>query len=54
MLDVDARGVFVISVTPFRDDGALDLDSTDSLVEFYAAAGCSSTQVRDDAARAVA
>jgi 4-hydroxy-tetrahydrodipicolinate synthase len=40
MLDVDAHGVFVISVTPFRDDGALDLDGADRLVDFYAAAGC--------------
>jgi 4-hydroxy-tetrahydrodipicolinate synthase len=30
-----ARGVFVISATPFRDDGALDLESTDRLVDFY-------------------
>ena len=30
-----ARGVFVISATPFREDGALDLESTDRLVEFY-------------------
>ena len=30
-----ARGVFVISATPFTDAGALDLESTDSLVDFY-------------------
>lgn len=29
------RGVFVISATPFGDDGRLDLDSTDRLVDFY-------------------
>ncbi len=30
-----ARGVFVIAVTPFTEDGGLDLASTDRLVEFY-------------------
>jgi 4-hydroxy-tetrahydrodipicolinate synthase len=30
-----ARGVFVIAATPFGDDGALDLESTDRLVDFY-------------------
>ena len=34
-LNETARGVFVISATPFTQDGALDLDSTDSLVDFY-------------------
>lgn len=29
------RGVYVIAATPFKDDGALDLASTDSLVDFY-------------------
>ena len=33
-------GVHVIAATPFTDDGALDLDSIDSLVETYAQAGC--------------
>ena len=28
-------GVFVITVTPFREDGALDLESTDRVVDFY-------------------
>src|SRR3546814_17389782 len=28
-------GVYVIAATPFADDGALDLASTDSLVDFY-------------------
>ena len=31
----ETRGVFAISATPFREDGSLDLDSTDSLMEFY-------------------
>ena len=30
-----ARGIFVISATPFTDDGALDLTSVDPLVDFY-------------------
>lgn len=29
------RGVFIISATPFREDGSLDLDSIDKLVDFY-------------------
>src|SRR3546814_19491383 len=29
------RGVYVIAATPFAEDGALDLASTDSLVDFY-------------------
>lgn len=39
MLDESARGVYVISVTPFDDRGALDLDGTDRLIDFYAKAG---------------
>jgi 4-hydroxy-tetrahydrodipicolinate synthase len=35
MLTERTRGVFVISATPFTDDGDLDLASADSLVEFY-------------------
>jgi 4-hydroxy-tetrahydrodipicolinate synthase len=34
-LTEDARGVYLITVTPFRDDGALDLDSTDRVTDFY-------------------
>ena len=34
-LTEDARGVYIISATPFTDTGELDLASTDSLVEFY-------------------
>ncbi len=33
-LDATARGVFLITVTPFTDDGALDLESTDRMVDF--------------------
>ena len=41
MLDETAHGVYVIAVTPFRDDGALDLASTDRMVDFYL--GCGAT-----------
>jgi len=34
-----SRGVFIISVTPFTDDGEIDWPSVDSLVEFYLAKG---------------
>ncbi len=34
-LDESAKGVFIISATPFSEDGALDLDSADRLVDFY-------------------
>jgi 4-hydroxy-tetrahydrodipicolinate synthase len=40
-LDETAAGVFVIAPTPFREDGALDLDSADRMVEAYLAAGAS-------------
>lgn len=33
------KGVYVIAATPFRDDGALDLESTDALVDFYLKSG---------------
>jgi 4-hydroxy-tetrahydrodipicolinate synthase len=35
MLDETAKGVFTIAVTPFLPDGALDLASLDSMVDFY-------------------
>jgi 4-hydroxy-tetrahydrodipicolinate synthase len=41
MLDVNAKGVFVICPTPFTPDGALDLGSTDRMVDAYLAAGAS-------------
>ena len=34
-LDETASGVYIISATPFTDDGDVDLDSTDRLVDFY-------------------
>jgi len=33
-LDASATGVYLITVTPFADSGALDLASTDSMVDF--------------------
>ena len=38
-LDANARGVYLITVTPFTDAGALDLASTDRMVDFCLAAG---------------
>lgn len=35
----NSKGVFIIAVTPFCDDGTLDLDSTDRLVDFYLSNG---------------
>jgi 4-hydroxy-tetrahydrodipicolinate synthase len=35
LLDESARGVYVIAATPFTDSGALDLVSTDRMVDFY-------------------
>ncbi|WP_142850194.1 dihydrodipicolinate synthase family protein [Telmatospirillum sp. J64-1] len=35
----DTSGVYIISVTPFSEDGRLDLESTDRLVEFYIDSG---------------
>jgi 4-hydroxy-tetrahydrodipicolinate synthase len=34
-LDESAKGVYIISVTPFTDSGVLDLESTDRMVDFY-------------------
>nr|WP_157398499.1 MULTISPECIES: dihydrodipicolinate synthase family protein [Ramlibacter] len=34
MLDSTAKGVYLITVTPFTDTGALDLPSTDRMVDF--------------------
>jgi len=38
-LDASAQGVYLITVTPFTDDGALDLASTDRMVDFCLDAG---------------
>jgi 4-hydroxy-tetrahydrodipicolinate synthase len=38
-LDATAKGVYLITVTPFTDAGALDLPSTDRMVDFCLDAG---------------
>ena len=40
-LDESAEGVFSIAATPFSEDGALDLESTDRMVKFYLDCGVS-------------
>ena len=39
LLTEDARGVYVIAATPFRDTGEVDFDSVDRLTDFYLAEG---------------
>ncbi|MET3615543.1 4-hydroxy-tetrahydrodipicolinate synthase [Rhizobium aquaticum] len=39
LISAESKGVFVIAVTPFKDDGALDRDSIDRMVDFYAEKG---------------
>jgi len=39
LLTADAKGVYVIAVTPFSDDGALDIAGIDRMVDFYEEAG---------------
>jgi 4-hydroxy-tetrahydrodipicolinate synthase len=39
VLNADAKGVFVIAVTPFTESGELDLASTDRMVDFYLESG---------------
>ncbi len=39
------RGVYIISVTPFTDEGAIDWASVDSLVEFYIRCGVSGVTI---------
>lgn len=41
LIDGRSSGVYIVSATPFRDDGALDLESTDSLTDFYLEKGVS-------------
>jgi 4-hydroxy-tetrahydrodipicolinate synthase len=41
ILDESAKGVFIISATPFEADGTLDLESTDRMVDYYLEAGVS-------------
>lgn len=44
-LDETARGVYIISATPFTENGELDLDSADRLVDFYIEKGVSGITV---------
>jgi 4-hydroxy-tetrahydrodipicolinate synthase len=39
MLTTSAAGVYVIAVTPFHDDGRIDVASTDRMVDFYRGCG---------------
>src|SRR4051794_33419628 len=38
-LNETAKGVYIIAATPFTDDGALDLQSVDTLTDFYLQGG---------------
>jgi 4-hydroxy-tetrahydrodipicolinate synthase len=38
-LSESAKGVYIIAATPFTDDGALDLQSVDTLTDFYIRSG---------------
>ncbi len=40
-LDESASGVYIISATPFNDDGTVDLESADRLADFYIEKGVS-------------
>jgi 4-hydroxy-tetrahydrodipicolinate synthase len=39
LIDRETHGVYVIAATPFAEDGALDLTSTDRMVDFYLETG---------------
>ena len=41
LINRHSDGVFVIAATPFTDEGALDLESTDRMVDFYLGTGVS-------------
>jgi 4-hydroxy-tetrahydrodipicolinate synthase len=38
-LSEEAKGVYIIAATPFTDDGAVDLQSVDTLTDFYLGCG---------------
>jgi len=44
-LNEEARGVYVIALTPFTETGDLDLDSTDRMVDFYLERGATGLTV---------
>lgn len=39
MLTADAKGVYLIAATPFAEDGALDLEGLDRLIDWYLGRG---------------
>lgn len=39
LLDESAKGVYIISATPFTDAGEIDFESTDRLIDFYVESG---------------
>ena len=39
LLNESVSGVFIIAATPFKSDGALDLNSAERLVDFYISKG---------------
>jgi 4-hydroxy-tetrahydrodipicolinate synthase len=45
ILDESAKGVYVISITPFLENGTLDLESADRVVEFYLEKGATGLTV---------
>ena len=45
LLNENAKGVYVITVTPFTDDGKLDLASTDRVIDFYLEKGATGLTV---------
>ena len=45
MLTTAAKGVYIISATPFHDDGRIDTASTDRLIDFYKSSGVSGITV---------
>ena len=44
-LTADAKGVFVIAVTPFHPDGRIDMESCDRMVDFYLETGATGLTV---------
>ena len=52
-LDHTAKGVYVIAATPFTPDGALDLDSLDSLTDFYLDSGATGLTILVELAAAM-
>jgi 4-hydroxy-tetrahydrodipicolinate synthase len=45
MLDIHASGVYIIAATPFTEDGAVDSQSLDRLIDFYLGHGISGITV---------